>query len=55
MSQVSWQHAPAIAAVAVDALLGKQATKTLFRMPAKDLQLRHGGTYDTVMWSKVQL
>jgi hypothetical protein len=26
MSQVSWRDAPAIAAVAVDALLGKQAT-----------------------------
>lgn len=46
MSQVSQQDAPAIAAVAVDALLGKQATKTPFRVPAKDIRDEESPQHD---------
>ncbi|MDT5321925.1 MAG: hypothetical protein QOE94_3997 [Mycobacterium sp.] len=37
-TEITNQGALAIAAVAVDALLGKRATKTLFRLPAKDIR-----------------
>lgn len=36
--KISKQDAKAIAAVGVDALLGKRATNSVFRVPAKDLQ-----------------
>src|ERR1700754_4834650 len=36
--KISKQDAAAIAAVGVDALLGKRATNTVFRVPAMDLQ-----------------
>jgi AcrR family transcriptional regulator len=36
--KISKQHATAIAVVGVDALLGKRATNTVFRVPAMDMQ-----------------
>jgi AcrR family transcriptional regulator len=41
VSKTSDEDAKAIAAVGVDALLGKRATNTVFRAPATDLQDEH--------------